>query len=62
LVRWIPQSLRKSVRRSVERVLWRPVRTVVLEDALRGRLEQLYGEDVQRLRELTGKTFPTWSI
>lgn len=62
LVRWIPQSFRRSVRRSVERVLWRPVEAPELDDAVRERLEQVYGGEVQRLRALTGKDFPTWSI
>jgi hypothetical protein len=62
LVRWMSPALRRSVRRSVEKVLWRPVEKAVLDDALRGRLEQLYGDEVQRLRALTGKSFPTWSV
>jgi hypothetical protein len=60
--RWIPQSVRSSVRSQIERVLWRPVEPAVLEDALRERLKTLYGEEVQRLRAFTGKEFSTWSI
>lgn len=60
-LRWIPRGLRRSVRRSVERMLWRPVDTS-LDDGLRGRLEDFYAPEVDRLRELTGKELPTWSI
>lgn len=59
--RWIPQGLRRSARRTVERVLWRPLDTS-LDDELRGRLEDLYAPEVARLRTLTGKEFPTWSV
>lgn len=58
---WIPRNLRRSARRSVERVLWRPVDTS-LDDDLRTRLEDLYAPEVARLRTLTGKEFPTWSV
>jgi hypothetical protein len=58
---WVPQGLRRSARRSVERLLWRPVDTS-LDDDLRGKLEDLYAPEVARLRSLTGKEFPTWSV
>jgi Sulfotransferase domain len=59
--RWVPRGLRRSVRRSVERVLWRPLDTNP-DDDLRERLEDLYAPEVARLRRLTGKGFPTWSV
>ncbi len=59
--RWVPRGPRRSVRRSIERVLWRPVDTS-LDDDLRNGLERLYAPEVARLRELTGKGFPTWSV
>jgi hypothetical protein len=62
LLRWIPPRARRAVRRSVERILWPPVETATLDDGLRARLEELYAGEVERLRALTGKTFPTWSI
>ena len=62
LVNWVPRSVRQSARRSVERLLWRPVEKVVLGDVLRERLEQLYSGEVQRLRAFTGKSFATWSV
>jgi hypothetical protein len=58
---WIPPGLRRSARRAVERVLWRPLDTS-LDDDLRGRLEELYAPEVARLRELTGKELRTWSV
>jgi hypothetical protein len=60
-LRWIPRGLRRSVRRSVERVLWRPIDTSI-DDDLRKRLERLFAPDVERLRTLTGKEFPSWSV
>lgn len=62
LLRWMPQSLRRSARRAMERVLWRRVEAPVLDHALREKLEQVYGEEVRRLRTFTGKEFPTWSV
>jgi hypothetical protein len=59
--RWVPAGLRRGSRRKVERLLW-PPRDVRLDDRLRGRLEGLYGPEVARLRELTGKAFTSWSI
>jgi len=62
LVRWISPNVRRSVRRTIERTLMRTVKASTLDDDLRGRLEELYAGEVQRLRALTGKTFSTWSI
>lgn len=61
-LRWIPPRTRRSLRRSVERILWPSVEPATLDDELRARLEELYVGEVERLRVLTGKTFPTWSI
>jgi Sulfotransferase domain len=61
-LRWIPRSVRQPIRRSLERLLMRPVKTATLDDDLRSRLEELYAGEVERLRELTGKSFSTWSI
>jgi hypothetical protein len=58
---WVPRGLRRSVRRSVERLLWRRL-DADLDDELRRRLEDLYAPQANRLRELTGKEFPTWSV
>jgi hypothetical protein len=61
-LRWIPRRVRRPLRRSVERILLSPVETPTLDDDLRTRLAELYAGEVERLRALTGKTFPTWSI
>lgn len=61
-LRWIPRRVRRPLRRSVERFLLSPLETPTLDAELRARLEELYVVEVERLRALTGKTFPTWSI
>lgn len=61
-LRRLPPGLRRSLRRSAERVLWRPVQTSSLDDDLRARLAEHYLGEVERLRALTGQSFPTWSI
>jgi hypothetical protein len=62
LVRWVPGRVRRSLRRSAERMFLSPLEEPTLDDALRAQLEELFEPDVQRLRALTGKTFSTWSI
>jgi hypothetical protein len=61
-MRWVPHDVRRSVRRSIERLLFRPLETPELDHDLHGRLEDIYAGEVERLRDLTGKTFPTWSV
>jgi hypothetical protein len=61
-LRWIPRRIRRPLRRSMERLLLSPLETPTLDDELRARLEEFYAVEVERLRALTGKTFPTWSI
>jgi hypothetical protein len=60
-VRWIPRGIRRSARRAVERTMWRPLDTT-LEGGLRAELEALYAPEVERLRELTGKRFVSWTV
>ncbi|HTU77803.1 MAG TPA: sulfotransferase [Solirubrobacteraceae bacterium] len=61
-LRRLPRGLRRSLRRSVERALWPPLERPTLDDNLRGRLEELFTNDVARLRAMTGKRFATWNI
>jgi hypothetical protein len=61
-VQWIPSRVRRGARRAAERVLWSPLETPTLDETLRKRLAALYSGEVERLRALTGKAFPTWSI
>lgn len=61
-MQWIPPAIRHSVRDSLERLFFPTLKTPALSDDLRARLEALYAADVARLRAVTGKTFPTWSV
>lgn len=61
-MQWIPPDVRHLVRDALERLLFPSLKAPALGDELRARLEELYAGDVERLRALTGKTFPTWSI
>jgi len=60
--RLVPQEARRALRRTVERIVWPPVEMPTLGDELRSRLMQLYTGEVERLRAMTGKSFPTWSV
>jgi hypothetical protein len=62
VAQWVPPRLRRSLRRSVERVLWSPVQAPAVDDELRVRLGELYAGEAERLRALTGKRFATWSV
>jgi hypothetical protein len=70
LVRWarasplqrIPRGVRVTLRDSFEKVVSQPLEPPRLSDELRARLQDLYARDVACLREMTGETFPTWSI
>jgi hypothetical protein len=53
---------RRLLRLSLERTLLPPLQTSKLSDELRSRLQEFYAGEVERLRALTGETFPTWSI
>ncbi|MGH2854666.1 MAG: sulfotransferase family protein [Solirubrobacteraceae bacterium] len=61
-LQWLPASVRRSLRRSVERAFLPPLETSTLDDESRARLEELYTDEVERLRALTGKTFSAWSV
>jgi Sulfotransferase domain len=60
--RWLPQRVRRTLRVSMERIFLPPLETAKLDDDLRSQLQALYAGEVERLRALTGKTFPTWSV
>jgi hypothetical protein len=61
-VRWVPPRVRRSLRSTTERLLFRAVEEPELDADLKGRLQQLYGPDVARLRSLTGRRFSSWSV
>ncbi len=62
VVRMVPHSVRRPLRRAMERVLWPPLEKSTLEEPLRERLQERFAGEVQRLRALTGKQFPSWSV
>jgi hypothetical protein len=62
LVRWIPRDIRRPIRRAVETTFMRSVERSELDEETRGRLEERYQGEVERLRELTGKSFSGWSV
>lgn len=58
----LPRGLRVFLRQTVKRATSRPLERSTVSDELRARLQELYVNDTQRLRELTGKAFSTWSV
>lgn len=58
----LPRGARESLRGSVERRFLPKVPAPIVDDGTRSRLEQLFSPDVERLRELTGNAFSSWSI
>ena len=58
----LPRRLRVFMRRTAMRATSKPLEPPQLEDDLRERLQELYADDVERLRQLTGKKFPSWSV
>jgi hypothetical protein len=61
-LRCLPRRMRRSARRALELALWPPLEPVAVDDALRARLQGLYAGEAARLRALTGKALPTWSV
>jgi hypothetical protein len=62
LVQRLPPSVRRSMRLALERLVSRPLEAPTMDGDTRARLQELYAGDVARLRELTGKAFPGWSV
>jgi len=62
LVQRLPSRMRHAARLALERLVSRPLEAPMLDDDTRARLQDLYVSDVARLRELTGKTLPGWSL
>jgi hypothetical protein len=59
---WLSPAARGAIRRPLERMFFTPVQAPTLDEEWRSRLKELYSGEVERLRALTGKTFPTWSL
>jgi hypothetical protein len=58
----LPRGLRVFLRLTMRQLVSRPLERPALSDDLCARLQDLYADDVKRLRELTGKTFSTWTV
>ncbi len=64
-LRRLPSPVRRQARRALGRFessLFPPLERPQLDDELRARLVELYAPEVERLRSLTGKRFPSWSF
>jgi hypothetical protein len=62
LWRSLPSGARRSIRGTVHRIAGRPLEPPSMDEGLRAELEELYADDVARLRALTGRPFAGWSI
>jgi sulfotransferase family protein len=60
--RRVPASLRRSLRRTVERRMLTQLQSATLDGERRAALEELYREEATRLRALTGEPFASWTI
>jgi hypothetical protein len=58
----VPRGVRRSLRRGIERAFLPELPRTDLDTELRARLQHAYARDVQRLRELTGQGFASWSV
>ncbi|HEY1449592.1 MAG TPA: sulfotransferase [Solirubrobacteraceae bacterium] len=58
----LPRGLRVRMRRLGEVVTSRPLPPPQADAELLARLRELYAPEAARLRTITGKTFPTWSV
>jgi hypothetical protein len=61
-LRWLPPRLRHGLRRTVERTVLPPLEPAKPDEHLRARLREYFAGEAQRLRELSGERFPTWSV
>jgi hypothetical protein len=60
-VRWVPVGMRRSLRAAVERRVWQPIESAPDPDLL-DRMAERFRPEAERLRELTGGRFATWSV
>jgi hypothetical protein len=61
-LQWLPPRARRLLRRHGERIFLPPLEVPVLDSKLHSTLREFYAGEIERLRTLTGKTFPTWSV
>jgi hypothetical protein len=60
--RRVPVRLRRSLRSAVEQRALPRLQSVELDSQRRGALEELYRDEVSRLRALTGQPFASWTV
>jgi hypothetical protein len=60
--RLVPDGPRRTVVAPVKRATTTKLEEPILEEGLRRRLRDVCGDEVERLRELTGKRFATWQV
>jgi hypothetical protein len=61
-LRLLPRGVRRGMRRSVERVFWRRLPPAQLDEDLRMSLQEAVAPEAERLRGLTGMSFPSWGV
>ncbi|MBA3806807.1 MAG: sulfotransferase domain-containing protein [Solirubrobacterales bacterium] len=62
LLQRMSPGLRRSIRQAIQRLFSKPLAAPELDPDTRARLQEYFAEEVRRLRVLTGKAFPTWSV
>lgn len=62
LVDRVPRSARDDAVARVRRLVSRPLSKPELDPAERHRLEEIFRQEVEELREFTGKSFSSWSV
>jgi hypothetical protein len=60
-VRWVPVGIRRSARAVVEGRIWQPIKSAP-DPELLDRMAARFGPEAERLREITGSSFATWSV
>lgn len=59
---YLSPRTRRFLRRYGEQIFLPPLEASLLDDKLSHRLREFYVGEIERLRMLTGKAFPTWSV
>jgi len=61
-LRWLPPSVRRTMRHSVERTIFPAHEASKPDSGMRERLQEYFAGEAERLRDLTGQRFPSWSV
>jgi Sulfotransferase family len=59
---WVPQRTRTTLRHTVERTFFPAHRPDPVDEESRARLIEYFTSEAERVRSLTGQSFPTWSV